>query len=240
MKRLIPVLVVVTLLAGCSPGVGAAQQSPFRVVRDVPLNGGTSRFDYQSFDRQAHRLYVAHLGAGLTGVVVAGTTGEAPLLDGAERCSLVEWARPIVPADRALIWETARPYFYLSTTCDRRCIIGGYDEPFRAPVARDRLLTRKTAALERKFRQWLPRIPLERATSWAGTFAETEDGLPFIGRHRAQPDTWFALGYGGNGITFSLIAAEIIRAEILGRVDSDAPLFGFDRRQPSRATTNFH
>jgi glycine/D-amino acid oxidase-like deaminating enzyme len=133
------------------------------------------------------------------------------------------------PADRCLIWETARPYFYLSTTRDDRCVIGGCDEPFRDPRARDALLTRKTIALERRFRRWLPRIPFEMATSWAGTFAETKDGLPFIGRHPKVPHTWFALGYGGNGITFSLVAAEIIRAEMLGRVDSDAPLFAFGR-----------
>jgi glycine/D-amino acid oxidase-like deaminating enzyme len=133
------------------------------------------------------------------------------------------------PAERALLWETARPYCYLSTTHDGRCIFGGYDEPFRDPAARDRLLARKTVALERKLRQWLPRIPLQTATSWAGTFAETECGLPYIGRHPEVPDTWFALGYGGNGITFSLIAAEIIRAEMVGRPDADAPLFGFAR-----------
>jgi DNA-binding beta-propeller fold protein YncE len=81
MNRVIPVLLVATVLAGCSPGARASQQSPFRVIRDVPLNGGTSRFDYQSFDRQAHRLYVAHLGAGLvtvfdteTGTVVGDVT----------------------------------------------------------------------------------------------------------------------------------------------------------------------
>jgi glycine/D-amino acid oxidase-like deaminating enzyme len=133
------------------------------------------------------------------------------------------------PAGRCLIWETARPYFYLSTTADDRCLIGGCDEPFRDPRARDALLTAKTARLEGQFRRWLPRIPFERATSWAGTFAETEGGLPYIGRHPKVPHTWFALGYGGNGITFSLIAAEIIRAELLGRVDSDAPLFAFGR-----------
>ncbi len=133
------------------------------------------------------------------------------------------------PAEQCLIWETARPYCYLSTTGDRRCIIGGYDEPFRDPRARDRLLARKVTALERRFRQLFPRIPLETATAWAGTFAETECGLPLIGRHARVPHTWFALGYGGNGITFSLIAAEILRAEILGRKDSDVPLFGFER-----------
>src|SRR5215212_610100 len=68
MRRLVSALLAVGLLAGCSLGATAAQPSPFRVIRDVPLSGGTSRFDYQSLDRQAHRLYVAHLGAGLVTV----------------------------------------------------------------------------------------------------------------------------------------------------------------------------
>jgi DNA-binding beta-propeller fold protein YncE len=29
---------------------------------DIPLNGGTSRFDYQSYDPQTHLLFIAHLG----------------------------------------------------------------------------------------------------------------------------------------------------------------------------------
>jgi YVTN family beta-propeller protein len=61
-------LLLVGLLAGCSPGARAAQPSPFQVIREVPLSGGTSRFDYQSLDQQAHRLYIAHLGAGLVSV----------------------------------------------------------------------------------------------------------------------------------------------------------------------------
>jgi YVTN family beta-propeller protein len=36
----------------------------FSTVRDVPLPGDTSRFDYESLDPVAHRLYIAHLGAG--------------------------------------------------------------------------------------------------------------------------------------------------------------------------------
>jgi len=45
----------------------------------------------------------AHLAAGLAGVVVAGSTGEAALLDDDERNALVEWARADVPGDRWLI-----------------------------------------------------------------------------------------------------------------------------------------
>lgn len=45
----------------------------------------------------------AHMQAGLRGIVVTGSTGEAPLLDERERESLVEWARQHVASDRVLI-----------------------------------------------------------------------------------------------------------------------------------------
>jgi 4-hydroxy-2-oxoglutarate aldolase len=60
----------------------------------------------------------AHLAEGLSGVVVAGSTGEAALLDEAERGSLVAWARPIVPADRWLIAGTGAES---TRACIRRC-----------------------------------------------------------------------------------------------------------------------
>jgi YVTN family beta-propeller protein len=37
---------------------------PLRTLRDVPLSGGATRFDYQSFDSSIGRLYIAHLGDG--------------------------------------------------------------------------------------------------------------------------------------------------------------------------------
>jgi 4-hydroxy-2-oxoglutarate aldolase len=45
----------------------------------------------------------AHIDAGLTGIIVTGSTGEAALLEEHERHRLLEWARPIVPDDRWLI-----------------------------------------------------------------------------------------------------------------------------------------
>lgn len=132
------------------------------------------------------------------------------------------------PGDR-LIWETARPYVYLRRTDDGRAIIGGYDEPTADPRRRDALLDRKTALLARRFRQLLPDARCDVAYSWGGTFAETPDGLPYIGRHPRVPRTFFALGYGGNGITFSMIAAEIIRDLVCEGSSRDAELFRFDR-----------
>jgi len=40
---------------------GASVLSP---VADVPLSGHATRFDYQSFDPQTHRLYLSHMGDG--------------------------------------------------------------------------------------------------------------------------------------------------------------------------------
>ena len=55
-------------------------------------------------DRKAFESNVAaHMSAGLKGVVVTGSTGEAAYLDERERESLVEWARAQVRGDRLLI-----------------------------------------------------------------------------------------------------------------------------------------
>jgi len=48
----------------------------------------------------------AHLAAGMQGVVVTGSTGEAALLDLDERAALVDTAREMVPPDRRLIVGT--------------------------------------------------------------------------------------------------------------------------------------
>jgi glycine/D-amino acid oxidase-like deaminating enzyme len=130
---------------------------------------------------------------------------------------------------RRLIWETARPYLYLRTTSDGRAIIGGLDEPFRDPRARDALLPAKTRALQRKFAELFPDIRMDVAFSWTGTFAETPDSLPYVGEVPGKPGICFALGYGGNGIVFSVIAAEIIRDLCVGETNTDAELFRFGR-----------
>jgi DNA-binding beta-propeller fold protein YncE len=48
-----------------STSTRAAPALPLHLVADVELPGGSSRFDYQSFDASRRRLYVAHLGAGI-------------------------------------------------------------------------------------------------------------------------------------------------------------------------------
>jgi glycine/D-amino acid oxidase-like deaminating enzyme len=132
-------------------------------------------------------------------------------------------------SDRCLIWETKRPYFYARTTGDDRVMIGGGDEDFTHPDAHQDLLPRKESYLRRRFTKMFPSIGFETAYRWAGVFGESDDGLPFIGDCAAVPNSYFAVGYGGNGITYSLLAGEIIRDLFLARPNADARLFCFDR-----------
>lgn len=138
--------------------------------------------------------------------------------------------------DECLIWETARPYLYLRTTPDRRLIAGGADIPFRNEQLRDAIRPKRIAEIERRVRTMFPRIPFVVDYSWAGTFGETADGLPFIGEHPDRPGLMFALCYGGNGITFSVLAAEIIGDDVQGKTHPLSSAVGFDRPSLKKAT----
>lgn len=129
-----------------------------------------------------------------------------------------------------LIWNTADPYLYMRSTPDNRIICGGRDEEFSSPVKRDRLLKHKAKLLGADFKKLLPHIPFKMEFSWTGTFGSTKDGLPFIGEYKKLPNSYFALGFGGNGITFSQVAAEIIRDLMTGKKKDDAKIFAFERR----------
>lgn len=131
--------------------------------------------------------------------------------------------------DRCLIWETARPYLYLRSTEDNRVIVGGEDDPFSDPVARDLCLPGKVEILARRFREMFPAIDFKSDFNFGGTFGETQDGLAYIGAVLEFPHGIFALGFGGNGITYSMIAANIIRQSLHGKTTPDAHIFRFDR-----------
>ena len=57
----------------------------------------------------------------------------------------------------------------------------------------------------------------------------TPDSLPYIGPHRRYPRHAFALGYGGNGMTFAALAARILVEQWRGVASTDHELFAFNR-----------
>ena len=129
-----------------------------------------------------------------------------------------------------MAWETARPYLYLRATQDGRVLVGGEDDAVDIPARRDARVPRKVARLLQRMRRLAPSLALVPAFGWGGTFAETADGLPFFGAHPALgPRVLAAMAYGGNGITYSVIGAGLLRAHLESRAHPLARLFGFQR-----------
>ena len=129
----------------------------------------------------------------------------------------------------ALFWNTAKPYLYFRQTSDNRILIGGRDEEFFSHFKRDRLIPQKSKELQRSFEKIFPSIPFRIEFSWAGIFGSTKDGLPYIGAYKNLANSFFALGFGGNGITFSQVAGEVIASLIKGKKNTDASIFSFER-----------
>nr|WP_236023331.1 FAD-dependent oxidoreductase [Chitinophaga chungangae] len=129
----------------------------------------------------------------------------------------------------SLIWETKQPYLYMRTTPDGRIIAGGRDEDYYNPHRRDKLLKLKARQLEKDVQKRFPQLGFRQEFAWTGTFGNTQDGLPYIGEYSKMPHTYFALGFGGNGITFSQIAAEVVCKLVQGKKCPDAELFSFNR-----------
>lgn len=131
--------------------------------------------------------------------------------------------------DKALFWNTGDPYLYARLTTDNRIMTGGRDERYTTGRKSDALIEKKAQQLCRDFTSRFPSIPFIKEFSWTGIFGSTKDGLPFIGAYNKLPNSLFALGFGGNGITFSVLAAGMVKDMILGKVNRDAKLFSFTR-----------
>ncbi len=148
------------------------------------------------------------------------------------------WAAVSEPIDvekywrnRQLIWEWGDAYLYARLTSDNRVIFGGGDRGFTNPHLRDLLIDRKSQAIKKQIEKLFPELQLTIAHAWAGEFATTPDGMPYIGACKSCPNLYLALGYGGNGITFSLIAARILTGILCDIPSFRQPvdLFRFDR-----------
>lgn len=128
-----------------------------------------------------------------------------------------------------LVWETARPYFYCRQTSEGHILIGGGDTAGPFDHRDVGLLQMKALELQQRFCELYPQAEFQPDLIWAGTFAETSDGMPYIGKAPKSDRIYAALGYGGNGITFGMIAARMICDLYAGRSTPDEQVFRFGR-----------
>jgi glycine/D-amino acid oxidase-like deaminating enzyme len=129
-----------------------------------------------------------------------------------------------------MLWDTEHPYHYVRWAPHGRLLLGGGDRRLVPGQRQVATFTAATAELRRHFESLWPALSNVRMTeAWDGLFALTPDSLPYIGPHPRYPRHAFALGYGGNGMTFASLAARLLLEEWQGKTSSDHALFSFSR-----------
>jgi glycine/D-amino acid oxidase-like deaminating enzyme len=129
-----------------------------------------------------------------------------------------------------MLWDTDRPYHYARWTRDHRLLLGGADRPHVGGRRRREAWRDGAETVRDYFRSLYPLLnEVEYDAAWEGLFAMTPDSLPYIGPHRRYPRHLFALGYGGNGMTFGFLASKLLLDHLRGKTTADHALFAFSR-----------
>lgn len=125
----------------------------------------------------------------------------------------------------AMIWEASDPYLYVRTDLDGRVIAGGEDIETAEEAKRDALIEASAGRIAAKLERLLGGAPVMIDRAWGATFGYSPDGLPAIGPTSLMPDVWLAAGYGGNGIAFAALAAQLLEHSFSGERDPDLECF---------------
>ena len=130
----------------------------------------------------------------------------------------------------ALVWEASDPYLYFRAGPEGRVIVGGEDQEMLDPAKREQLTGEKVASILERLAHRRPVLAdLQVEQAWSGLFGETKDALPMIGAVPGYAGVFAAFGYGGNGITFSAIAASQLEAALRGDCIATAQHYAIDR-----------
>jgi glycine/D-amino acid oxidase-like deaminating enzyme len=128
-----------------------------------------------------------------------------------------------------VVWEASDPYLYLRATGDGRLIAGGEDEDATQAQHSVRGLHAKASRIAAKVRSLVPGLSFRVSHRWEGIFGTSTTGLPIIGPLPEWPRCYGVAGLGGNGITFSQVAAGVIARAIANQPSPDLELFGLRR-----------
>jgi glycine/D-amino acid oxidase-like deaminating enzyme len=131
--------------------------------------------------------------------------------------------------NHTLVWDTGNPYIYMRTTDEGRLLIGGEDSNNNIAVFKQYTKERKAKKLRKQLSKLIPTLSFIEDFTWAGSFGSTKDGLPYIGESPEFPNSLFVLGFGGNGITFSVQAMNIIPDLMEGKKNALSQHYRFGR-----------
>jgi glycine/D-amino acid oxidase-like deaminating enzyme len=230
--------------AGAIVSSGAAEADPMQLARgllNVSVARGARLFDGETVAFDSARRSVGVILANgreieARSVVLATGYTMPDIVHSTVQAVSSSWAIATSPQpqnvwkDAALIWENSKDYLYARTTRAGRIIVGGEDsDEIIEPGARDRQIPEKSRLLAQRLVALWPIAKADIEFRWAGTFDTTHDGLPLIGPVPGAKGVYAAYGYGGNGITFSFLAAHLIGDLIAGTTSPLLRDFALDR-----------
>lgn len=132
--------------------------------------------------------------------------------------------------NKVLIRDNCEPYNYFRTTEDNRIIAGGEDIEFYNNIFNEKIANEKYEILLNRVKNMFPKIkPIISDYEYCGGFISSQDNLGFIGEDPNHKNLWYCLGYGANGILFSILGGIMLTKFYNGEVDENMKLFKVDR-----------
>jgi glycine/D-amino acid oxidase-like deaminating enzyme/nitrite reductase/ring-hydroxylating ferredoxin subunit len=136
-----------------------------------------------------------------------------------------------------LAYDMYEPYHYYRTQevdGEKYLVAGGEDHKTAHEANTEACFTKLESYLRKYFNIE------EIAFRWSSQYFEPADGLPYIGHLPGNPDNVFvATGFGGNGMTYSHVAAKVLTDLIVKGESKYEKLFDPNRIKPVAGFTNF-
>lgn len=136
--------------------------------------------------------------------------------------------------DGALLQDNSNPYHYLRLSYDNRLIIGGEDVLFKGKVIKDKVASKKYKMLREFAIELFPNLKdIDFEYEFCGIFATTSNNLSIIGEDSKVENLYYNLGYGANGIIYSIYGAQnLVRLIKKQKTSKSLPLFSMTRKLP--------
>jgi len=138
---------------------------------------------------------------------------------------------------RHLYYDMNDPYnYYRTQIIDGKpyLVVGGFDHKTGHEVNTEQSFRELESLIRRHF------DVQEITHKWSSQYYESADGIPYIGHLPGHPEhVYVATGYGGNGITYSQVAALVLKSMLLNQEGPYTSLFNPNRIKPVAGFKSF-
>lgn len=130
-----------------------------------------------------------------------------------------------------IIRDNCSPYNYLRMTTDNRIILGGEDEPYEQNINNTAMSEKKYNILTERLKAMFPTVRDEITIDFklCGEFISTRDNLGFIGQDTTHKNLYYCLGYGANGLIFSILGGQYLAKLFRNEDDINMRIFNPNR-----------